>query len=142
MLGQILVGPAIQVAAFPWVPEWLHMTMNPEEMASLDRNILIAMWAMSVAVFAGVGGVTQELFARGFLLPRMAHLGWAAPVLNALFFAMLHVAAPWGWPIFFAASLIWSVAAYWTRSVKIALWGHVGMLLVQSTMMGVLIASA
>lgn len=139
MMGQMVLSPVIQEAAFPFAPEWMHMTMSPNEMAALDQSVLLAMWAMSIVIFTGIGGFTQELYARGFLLPRMAHMGVIAPVLNALFFAMMHLAGPWGWPVFFVTSLIWAVAVFWTRSVKIGLVGHIGMLFVQSMMMGALI---
>jgi len=139
MTGQMVVAPQIQQSFFPFIPEWMHIIQSPAELAELPPRVLLALWTVSLVIFTLIGGVTQELFSRGFLLPRMAHMGPVAPVLNALFFAMLHLGAPWGWPIFFVTSLIWAAAVWRTRSVKIGLFGHVGMLFVQSMMLGALI---
>jgi len=139
MGGQMVISPAVKDALFPFVPAWLEMQMSPDQMMAIDRDVLIAMWAMSLIVFTGIGGMTQELYARGFLLPRMAHWGWGAPILGAIFFAVLHLAGPWGWPVFFATSLLWSVAVFAFRSMWIGIIGHVGMLFVQSMMFTVLI---
>jgi len=139
MTGLMVVSPQIQQSFFPFIPEWMHMVQSPEELAEMPTSVLWAMFGVSLLVFALIGGGTQELYSRGFLLPRMAHFGAKAPVLNALFFAMLHLAAPWGWPIFFLTSLIWATAVWRTRSIKIGLFGHVGMLFVQLLMLGSLI---
>lgn len=72
--------------------------------------------------------MTQELYHRGFLLPRAAHLGWWAVPFNGVSFALLHLAAPWGWPFFFLAGTVWAAATYRWKSVQLGLAGHVGML--------------
>ena len=48
--------------------------------------------------------------------------------LNAGLFAMMHLAAPWGWPFFFFGALLWGAAVYRWRSIQLGLAGHVGML--------------
>ncbi|WP_084514560.1 CPBP family intramembrane glutamic endopeptidase [Nocardia acidivorans] len=37
----------------------------------------------------------EELYFRGFLLPRLAHLGGWAPVVNSILFAVYHFWSPW-----------------------------------------------
>jgi membrane protease YdiL (CAAX protease family) len=55
-------------------------------------------------LFSGVvAPVVEESYFRGFLLPRMAHWGWAAPVVNALLFAVYHFYFPGNVPGIFAA---------------------------------------
>ena len=125
----------IREAFFSWVPEWMVLVAGPEGMAGSSQLGLILLWILSGAVGVLIGGFTQELYARGFLLPRAAHLGWKAVPLNALFFAMLHVAAPWGWPFFFLASLIWGAVVYKWKSVQLGLAGHIGMLAIGWLMM-------
>jgi len=77
-----------------------------------------------------MGGLTQELYHRGFLLPRTARLGAGAVPFNAALFAVAHVTAPWGWPGFFLLSLPWAGAVHRWRSVQLGLIGHLGMLAV------------
>jgi membrane protease YdiL (CAAX protease family) len=39
--------------------------------------------------------IVEELYFRGFLLPRMTWMGKAAPVVNTLLFALYHFWTPW-----------------------------------------------
>ena len=120
--------PAIREALFGWVPGSLVLEAGPEGMMEASRAGVITLWILSGVVGVGIGGVTQELYHRGFLLPRTAHIGaWAVP-FNAGAFAVMHLAAPWGWPFFFLAALLWGAAVYRWRSVQLGLAGHIGML--------------
>jgi membrane protease YdiL (CAAX protease family) len=49
--------------------------------------------------------LVEEAYFRGFLLPRMKHLGWLAPVLSAFLFGLYHFFTPWGLPVIFVAFL-------------------------------------
>ncbi len=140
IFGLSMVGEAsIREALFSWVPEWLVLVAGPEGMTGSSRSGLILLWLFSGFGGVAIGGLTQELFARGFLLPRAAHLGWRAVPLNALFFTMLHLAAPWGWPFFFLGSLLWAAAVYKWKSVQLGLAGHLGMLAIGWIMMTLMV---
>lgn len=125
-------GEAIRPVLFGWVPDWFVMSADPEMFMGMPRGVLIAMWLISIFVMTGIGGFTQELYSRGFLLPRTVHLGLKAPALNALWFAVFHMISPWGWPGFFILALPWAYLVWWKRSIKIGLFAHIGMLALQS----------
>lgn len=120
--------PFIRETLFSWVPEGFVLQAGPAGMEGATRTGLLVLWALSGLVGVGIGGVTQELYSRGFLLPRSAHLGWMSVPLNAGLFAMMHLAAPWGWPFFFFGALLWGAAVYRWRSIQLGLAGHIGML--------------
>jgi CAAX prenyl protease-like protein len=125
---------------FSWTPDWLLMTAGPGDIGTLPAQMKSLLLASTLIVLTFIGGLTQEYLSRGYLLPRTAHLGpIGAPVLNAMGFAMLHFVAPWDWPVFFAMTLIWSILVYRLRSVRISIFIHVGMLLVQSLGMTMMI---
>ncbi len=133
------IGAPIRHALFGWVPGSMVMEPDPAMLSTISHGTLISMWLLSVIVFAGIGGITQELYSRGFLLPRTEHLGVGlAPPLNAVSFAVFHLIAPWNWIPFTLMVLPWSYLVWWRRSVKIGLFIHVGTLLIQSLMMGLL----
>lgn len=57
-------------------------------------------------LFSGLlAPLVEEAYFRGFLLPRMKHLGWPAPVLSAFLFGLYHFFTPWGLPAIFVAFL-------------------------------------
>ena len=112
--------PFIRETLFSWVPEWFVLQAGPAGVEGATRTGLLVLWVLSGLVGVGIGGVTQELYSRGFLLPRSAHLGWMSVPLNASLFAMMHLAAPWGWPFFFFGALLWGAAVYRWRSIQSA----------------------
>ncbi len=137
------VGPAIDRALlagpFVWVPEWFAMRAEPELFTTSPRSLVLVIWALTLMSFVLLGGFTQELYFRGFLLPRIAHLGAGAPALNAALFAVFHLIVPWSWPTFFVMTLPWAYLVWWRRSVRIGLFIHVGMLLLQWLLMTLLV---
>lgn len=141
MIGGVTpaISSAIRDVVAPDVPHWFLLEPDPRMFAALSRPVLIIMWLTMLFVFTGLGGITQELFSRGFLLPRTAHWGWWAPAFNAVLFGVFHLNAPWSWPGFVILALPWAYLVWWRHSIKIGLFGHVGMLLLQSLMMALLV---
>lgn len=129
------IGPQVETALlhgfFGWVPEWFVMRPDPTMFNGLPRGLLISLWALMFFGMVIAGGITQEVYSRGFLLPRTQQLGLLAPAYNALYFAMLHTIAPWAWPVFFLMTVPWAYMVWWRRSIKIGLFIHVGMLALQ-----------
>ena len=137
--GGASVDQALLAGPFNWVPEWFAMRPDPEMFTVLPRGRLLVVWALMPVSFVLVGGVTQELYSRGFLLPRMEAMGAAAPALNAALFAVFHLVAPYSWPTFFLMTLPWAYAVWWRRSVRIGLFIHIGMLFLQWLMLTALV---
>jgi len=49
---------------------------------------------LAVILSGFVAPVVEELYFRGFLLPRMEHWGWVAPIVNSFLFAIYHFYFP------------------------------------------------
>lgn len=120
----LLAGP------FAQVPDWFVLRSDPAMFTELSRGLVLKIWGLGLVSFVLVAP-TQELYARGFLLPRTAHWGSWAPAFNALLFAIFHLIAPWSWVGFFIMTLPWAYLVWWRRSVKIGVFIHVGMIVVQ-----------
>jgi uncharacterized protein len=86
-----------------WLPVWATqeaiitglVTSSPTQ-----RSITLG---LAVFLSGFVSPFVEEVYNRGFLLPRMEHWGWAAPVLNSLLFALQHFYVPENVPAIFAA---------------------------------------
>lgn len=133
------IGDPIMNGLFGWLPDWFTLRQDPEIFATLSREALWILWAGSLVAFALVGGVMQEVYFRGYLLPRLESLGFLGPVINAGLFAIYHLATPWSWPGFFIMVLPWAIIVRHRRSVRIGIFIHVGMLLVQVLLMGLVL---
>ena len=84
------VDAFLQQALFFWVPG-----LEGGLQAGYTREALIGTYLM-VAIFgAVVGPVVEEVYFRGYLLPRMGYAGKWAPLLHSLLFALYHLWTPW-----------------------------------------------
>jgi membrane protease YdiL (CAAX protease family) len=74
-----------------FVPDWFRLDkVNFKEMRYLSFALVLAY------IFNGfVGPIVEELYFRGFLLPRMQKLGKLAPLINVILFSLYHLFTPW-----------------------------------------------
>jgi membrane protease YdiL (CAAX protease family) len=101
----------LQAHLSAWFPAWATqeaLINGVTSCAPIQRNITLLLSGF-------VAPVTDELYFRGFLLPRMERWGWAAPVVNSLLFAVYHFYFPENMAIIFVAFL---PIAYVVRSKK------------------------
>jgi membrane protease YdiL (CAAX protease family) len=137
LLGLPLLGWAVLVTTtlswidaivfetlFSWVPERLLIEHGPGSyVAEYPRSVLVVTLLLALVLFGVVAPVVEELYFRGYLLPRLSRLGgWAAPVFNVALFALYHLWTPWQ-----AATRIISIlpAAYVvqrTRNIYAYMW--------------------
>ncbi|NUR73385.1 MAG: CPBP family intramembrane metalloprotease [Hamadaea sp.] len=81
----------------------------------------------------------EEFYFRGFLLPRISHLRWGAPVLNTVLFSVYHFWAPWTVlsKLVFLFPGIWLV---WRKhDIRLSIGMHPGSALLMATVGTVLV---
>ena len=95
-ISYFLVSPQIQehlrVEYFSWLPDWFFITYNME---NASKSVLLPTCILGV-LFNGIAGpIVEELYFRGYLLPRISRFkGWA-PLLNVVLFSVYHFFSPW-----------------------------------------------
>jgi uncharacterized protein len=117
------VGGALARAGFGWMPAWLRgepLAGVPPPSPLMVRATLIA----NLVVDGLANPIVEELYFRGFLLPRLGALGRAAPALNAALFALGHLWQPWNVPLIFTIVVVEAYAVRWRRSVGISILAH------------------
>lgn len=76
----------------------------------------------------------EELYFRGFLLPRIAHLGGWAPVVSTVLFALYHFWSPW----VFVSRVIFTFPGYWFawryKDIRLSIGMHVGVTSIVATL--------
>jgi len=107
-------------AVFGWAPDWFTRA----DLAISDRTILIGTLAALFVLNGFIGPIVEELYFRGYLLPRLAHYGKGAPWINLTLFTLYHLWQPWLYPTVFVAlaSLVFPV--WWTRNFRIGVYIH------------------
>lgn len=107
-LCSLVVAPlsgALEGRLFGWFPAQLHTQAMISGVASSPPGQRQAMFVLAVLLSGVLAPAAEEAYFRGFLLPRMSHLGWKAPVVSAFLFGLYHFFSPWNLPVIFVAFL-------------------------------------
>lgn len=111
---------------FSWVP-WAEM--GGDLASPLDgyshSTILITM-LIGLPLTATSLPLVEEIYFRGFLMPRLAHLGGWAPVLSTVLFSVYHFWSPWG----IVSRIIFFIPGPWLvwkhNDIRLSIVMHVG----------------
>lgn len=108
---------------FNWMPanfldEYFLENLNQYSPAFL--KVIGVLFAFSITL----GGMVEELYFRGYLLPRMESLGVWAPIANIILFSLYHFWSPWENIVRLLALTPWIFAVWRTRNIYLALLIH------------------
>jgi membrane protease YdiL (CAAX protease family) len=84
----------IKAALFSWVPDWFVIESGSEG-SLFSKEALLVVNIASIFVFIIGIPIVEEMYFRGYLLPRLSHLGGWAILLNSVLFALYHFTTPW-----------------------------------------------
>jgi membrane protease YdiL (CAAX protease family) len=107
---------------FGWLPGHLLPDWTPPRPP--DRTWLLAALVLQLLVDGIAAPVAEELYFRGFLLPRLTYLGAWAPLLNTALFTVHHWWQPYNWPQIFLIMLPLVYLVWWRRSVRLSVAMH------------------
>jgi membrane protease YdiL (CAAX protease family) len=118
------LGEAIRQALFPWWPEWLVLSGFVQHLKEYSEPVLWATVLLSFALNIAVP-IVEEMYFRGYLLPRIAHWGAWAPLASVLLFSLYHFWLPWDNASRVVALLPLVYAVAWKRNIYIGILVHV-----------------
>ena len=107
---------------FSWLPETFFLA---EDFARYSTAALLITWAFGLVVNAIVGPIVEEVYFRGYLLPRISRFGAWAPLVNTVLFSLYHFFTPWQNVGRIVGLLPMVYAAWWKRSIYVSIGAHV-----------------
>lgn len=82
-------------------PAWVSTEQLVRGIMSVSASQRTVTLLLAAVLSGIVAPAVEEAYFRGFLLPKMGSLKGAAPLVNALLFALYHFYFPWGVPAVF-----------------------------------------
>lgn len=124
-VSMLFLDEWLATTVFGWLPDAIAtMAVVVADEEPMTMGVLLAFLALFFISNGLVGPVTEELFFRGHLLPRIDRFGRAAPVINTALFTLYHFHSPWRYPAIFLGFLPICFATWRHRSLWIGLVAH------------------
>lgn len=109
-----------------WLPDWYKV----QDFEGYSRNIIIITLILNLILNGFLAPFVEEVYFRGYLLPRMERLGILAPILSAVLFSVYHFWQPQIYLTLMIALLPMTYLTWKTKSLKLAVYTHCGLNLV------------
>ena len=123
-LPSVLERPILD-SLFGWLPEWFTKPLPIDPVEQYTRTVWTVTLLAYVVLNVFAGPIVEELYFRGYLLPRMTRYGRWAPLLNATLFSLYHFWAPWQFLSRIAGVAPFAYAVWWKRNVYLGMVVHV-----------------
>jgi membrane protease YdiL (CAAX protease family) len=89
------IEPTVIDGLFGWLPDWFVRPIDPDRVGDYSREAWLVTLAAYLVLNGFVGPIVEELYFRGYLLPRMDWMGRWAPLVNVSLFSLYHFWSPW-----------------------------------------------
>lgn len=107
---------------FGWLPDWFQITRFTS--ADYSQPVLTVTFVLFLVLNGFAGPVVEEMYFRGYLLPRIEYLkGWA-PLVNVLLFSLYHFFSPWQNITRILALLPLAYTVRWKKNIYLSMLAH------------------
>jgi len=113
---------AILKSMFFWLPDWFNLSLfNPTE---YSQSVLKVTFLLTLTLNGIAGPLVEELYFRGYLLPRMEWMkGWG-PLVDAVLFSIYHFFSPWQNLTRIAALIPMLYIVGWKKNIYVSMLAH------------------
>jgi len=109
---------------FSWLPDWIFLE-EQSQYEVYSQSVLAVIFTLQLVLTGVVLPWTEELYFRGYLLPRISHYGVWAPVLGGLFFGLYHIWMLHSFLTVFFLGVALGFVVWWKRDIRLSISLHV-----------------
>lgn len=106
---------------FFWLPDWFFMS----SLLTYSKSLALMTALLGLVVNGFVAPITEELYFRGYLLPRISRFKAWAPVFNGVLHSLYHLWMPWQAPGLILGLLPAAFVVWWKRNIYLGMIIHV-----------------
>jgi membrane protease YdiL (CAAX protease family) len=123
----MLSGPIdalISERGFSWMPKWIFLD-DAGQYKGYSRNILVFVFTLQILITGIILPWVEELYFRGYLLPRISRFDKWAPLIGAFFFGLYHVWQLFGFVGIFLLGAGLGYVVWWKKDIRLSIGLHV-----------------
>ena len=98
-----------------------------ERLTAYSPQVLRTTFLLGFLIGGFVGPIVEELYFRGYLLPRMAQFGRWTPLVHAVLFSLYHFWTPWQNVSRIALMVPLTYLVWWKRNIYIGMIAHIAL---------------
>ncbi len=122
-----VVSPPIDTYLIENIFQWMPNTLIQDvDTGPHTQSTLLILWFFVLLCNGIFGPLVEELYFRGYLLPRISRYGQWAPLINAVLFSLYHFFSPWQNPVRILALLPMVYVVYRKRNIYLGIIIHCG----------------
>lgn len=115
--------------SMPWLPPWFEIR-DTSQLLSYSKSVLTVTFGVYLLGNGIVAPIIEEMYFRGYLMPRLSRFGRWTPVIETALFTIYHFWQPYYWITQFLAFLPIISGVWWKRNIKLGIICHIAMNLV------------
>jgi hypothetical protein len=104
-------------------PHWLIASNDAP--AGFSKVVLVSTLLATLAIDGVINPTVEEMYFRGYLLPRLPVAGWGAVPVSAALFSLQHYWQPWNWLLIFGLELVLTTLVVRLRCVRLGIVMHI-----------------
>lgn len=109
---------------FSWLSEWIFFD-DAAQYEGYAKNILILVFTLQLVITGVILPWVEELYFRGFLLPRISRTGGWAPVIGGLLFGLYHGWQLYGWVGVSLLGIGLGFVVWWKKDLRLGISLHI-----------------
>lgn len=111
-------------SAFPWLPKWFFLD-DAAQYEGYAKNILVLVFTLQLLITGIVLPWVEELYFRGYLMPRISRYEKWAPLIGGFFFGLYHVWQLFGFVGVFLLGTGLGYVVWWKKDIRLSIGLHV-----------------
>ncbi|MBN2499254.1 MAG: CPBP family intramembrane metalloprotease [Anaerolineales bacterium] len=114
----------LTTSVFSRLPEWMFLEEQSQYQA-YAKNVLIMVFTFQLVLTGVVLPWTEELYFRGYLLPRITRYGKWVPLIGGVLFGLYHSWQMFGFFSVFLLGVVLGYVVWKTRDIRLSISLHV-----------------
>lgn len=123
-MGLLALLPLVSTDLAEKVFWWFPAAAWPTTAAAGVGTVVFVTLLCQILIDGVANPIVEEMYFRGYLLPRLSHFGWLAPILNTALFTVAHLWQPYNYVTIFVMVLPLTIITWWRKNIYIQMIVH------------------